>query len=610
MPPSNELVKEMASSFSFHEQTKRLRPDQSAKDSSCWVGVLKTHASRSGTKVSDDYLWFKAPPTIKAKKIHSIFKNNQNIKTEIMLNFEDRVLTDNETVGDLDIYRDHFIAIEAVEGIQRTLAAQTMGSPRKPFEPVTRQTLNSPTVSQRCMWHHGTAKSQRRISQYLLIIFLLSTPAPRFPSSHHMPGTPMSSFSSSRNPLLPRSLPNRMVNDTKTLTILLNISQQSDTNDSDSEDEINPAPDAEHAQRFNLQKIMADVSLEILEAGVKRGVKLLDDLKITLSEKVKDSEDAAQWITQIERLSKQAVKTKTIIGVVGNTGAGKSSVINAMLDEVRLVPTNTMRACTAVVTELSYNESRFAYCAEIEFFTSQEWEKELKTLFEDLLDPSGELSRDCTVEDSDAGIAYAKIKAVYPKKTRDDIKSSSIQQMLREVSHVLGTTRKINEDDSLKFYKKLQSYVDSKEKSTGKDNEKGKKKPPKEREVWPLIKVVRIFVKSDALATGAVIVDLPGVHDANAARVAVAETYMKQCTGLWIVAPIIRAVDDIAAKNLLSEGFKRQMKMDGGYGSVTFVSSKTNDISISEASDSLGLDDKHAPAWAEIDKHIKKQRAL
>ena len=42
---------------------------------------------------------------------------------------------------------------------------------------------------------------------------------------------------------------------------------------------------------------------------------------------------------QIDMLKKQAVKTKTVIGVVGNTGAGKSSVINAMLDEERLVPT-------------------------------------------------------------------------------------------------------------------------------------------------------------------------------------------------------------------------------------------------------------------------------
>lgn len=64
--------------------------------------------------------------------------------------------------------------------------------------------------------------------------------------------------------------------------------------------------------------------------------------------------------------------------------------------------------------------------------------------------------------------------------------------------------------------------------------------------------------------------DLPGVHDSNAARAAVAENYMKECTGLWIVAPITRAVDDKAAKTLLGESFKRQLKMDGGFSSWVF----------------------------------------
>lgn len=136
--------------------------------------------------------------------------------------------------------------------------------------------------------------------------------------------------------------------------------------------------------------------------------------------------------------------------------------------------------------------------------------------------------------------------------------------MQREVSHILGNSRDIKESDSQVFYKKLQSFVDSKEKSTG-NKDREKKRERTEMEFWPLIRVVRIHVKSPALATGAVVVDLPGVHDANAARAAVAESYMKQCTGLWIVAPINRAVDDKAAKSLLGESFKRQLKMDGGF---------------------------------------------
>ena len=362
-------------------------------------------------------------------------------------------------------------------------------------------------------------------------------------------------------------------------------------------------------KHFQLASLLTDATPQILEAAVEASVELLNKIKGPLSEKMPNSPDAEQWITQIEALQKQAVKTRTVVGVVGNTGAGKSSVINAMLDEERLVPTNCMRACTACVTEISYNYQEKPYVAEIEFIGMADWEKELKILFEDLLDGNGNVSKDCSNEDTDAGVAYAKIKAVYPHKTKEDIANSSIKTMLREVSHILDSKRNLEETDSLIFYKKLQGFVDSKEKSTGKKDKDGKKEK-KEREFWPLIKVVRLYVKAPALSTGAVIVDLPGVHDANAARAAVAEGYMKQCTGLWIVAPINRAVDDKAAKSLLGESFKRQLKMDGGFSSVSFICSKTDDISLMEAQDSLGLDEQMIPSWEEIDRLSAKLKQL
>ena len=260
---------------------------------------------------------------------------------------------------------------------------------------------------------------------------------------------------------------------------------------STTEESQDPArADEAQSKSFQLQSMIANASLQVLEASVEKGVELLEELKRPMLDKLDNSPDAAQWVRQIENLQKQAVKTKTIVGVVGNTGAGKSSVINAMLDEERLVPTNCMRACTAVVTEISYNYTANPYRAEIEFITAADWEKELKTLFQDLLDGNGEVSRDCANEDTDAGIAYAKIKAVYPRKTKEDISNSSIHTMLAEVEHILGKSRTIEETDSLIFYKKLQHFVDSKEKSTG-NKEKDKKKERKELEFWPLIRVVR-----------------------------------------------------------------------------------------------------------------------
>lgn len=55
------------------------------------------------------------------------------------------------------------------------------------------------------------------------------------------------------------------------------------------------------------------------------------------------------------------------------------------------------------------------------------------------------------------------------------------------------------------------------------------------------------------------------------------------------MAPINRAVDDKAAKTLLGDTFKRQLKFDGTYSAVTFICSKTDDISLTEATDSLKL---------------------
>ncbi|KAL0944779.1 uncharacterized protein CTRU02_202666 [Colletotrichum truncatum] len=206
------------------------------------------------------------------------------------------------------------------------------------------------------------------------------------------------------------------------------------------------------------------------------------------------------------------------------------------------------------------------------------------------------MSQFCTNPETEAGIAYAKIKAVYPKLTRDMIIKRSPEQLVEcpTVKGALGSVKQLMAPTAEELYKNIQSYVESRERNNH-------LKRNVDVEFWPLVKVVRIYTKAAALATGAVIVDLPGIQDSNAARAAVAQDYIKSCTGLWIVSPINRAVDDKTAKSLLGNTFKRQLKYDDIYSAVTFICSYTDDISITEAVESLSVEIDVSACWNKID---------
>jgi hypothetical protein len=94
-------------------------------------------------------------------------------------------------------------------------------------------------------------------------------------------------------------------------------------------------------------------------------------------------------------------------------------------------------------------------------------------------------------------------------------------------------------------------YIDSKDQKRGNKKDKDAKKKDKDKDagaLWPLIRQVNVRCSAAALSTGAVLVDLPGVADANAARNNIAKNYMKKCDCVWILAPITRAVDDKTAR--------------------------------------------------------------
>ena len=160
-----------------------------------------------------------------------------------------------------------------------------------------------------------------------------------------------------------------------------------------------------------------------------------------------------------------------------------------------------------------------------------------------------------------------------------------------DIARILGTTKHVLANDSKSFAKAIGKYIDSKDQKRGEKSkkDKAKEKQKKEKEkgksliekmraqnksknaslgigqgfkastlapeddpdgpaFWPLIRQVQVKCNAKALSTGAILVDLPGVADANAARSNIAKDYMKKCDCIWILAPITRAVDDKTAR--------------------------------------------------------------
>ncbi|KAK1595312.1 uncharacterized protein LY79DRAFT_511153 [Colletotrichum navitas] len=349
-------------------------------------------------------------------------------------------------------------------------------------------------------------------------------------------------------------------------------------------------------QKLELAKNDRDPA-KLREVNAKT-TELLGDIREALAS-ISSLKRAENWRKSIEKLQCEYRMPRFVIGVLGDTGSGKSSLINAVLDEERVVPTSCMRACTAVITEISWNQSEDPakkYRAEIEFITQAEWTTEVIALHRDILNANGGISSDVRNADSDAGIAYAVLKAVYPKHTDEQLRDTdpAVLANFIKVREVIGKTQIIEEEECGSFYSKIQSFVDSEEKRSkdGSEIASTASTIPQEESMafWPLIKVVRVFLKSEVLSTGVVLVDLPGGRDSNATRAAVAAKYVKECSRLWVVAPITRAVDDKTAKTLLGDHFKQQLKYDGAYSNITFVCTKADDISLDEAAPSLGIE--------------------
>lgn len=224
--------------------------------------------------------------------------------------------------------------------------------------------------------------------------------------------------------------------------------------------------------------------------------------------------------------------SSALIAVLGDSGAGKSTLLNALLqvDDGGVVPVSGVRACTAAPIEISYcvAEPGAEYQATVEFLTADEWHTELVALLSDLAD-AGVLKKRMTRPGSEAArLAYDRVYSLYGK-----IASLEELRQTRRVKKLLGSTVTLRESTPKLIRQQLEDYVSSKS-----DEPADAASHAVAGHVWPIVKMARLRGPFSILSdSGGRLLDLPGLQDSNAARNAVVQSYLSQCSSFLIAAP-------------------------------------------------------------------------
>nr|XP_020444685.1 nuclear GTPase SLIP-GC-like isoform X2 [Monopterus albus] len=234
---------------------------------------------------------------------------------------------------------------------------------------------------------------------------------------------------------------------------------------------------------------------------------------------------------------------KELVGVFGRSGAGKSSLINAIIGEKDLLPTGDVSACTSVMIKVETNMDNQEYEAEIEFITKEEWKDELQPLYHilgDDTDQEQDDDEDDGEDDEDDGTAE-KLSALYGEDIGRNWKNTRFENLMdnkhfEEIPEFLKSQRKIltcksAEELSAEFVK----YTRSDRKGEGEELK---------RWYWPLVKCVTIRVPKNDLLQHVTLVDLPGTGDCNKGRDKMWKKLVGSCSTVWIVSDINRAASE------------------------------------------------------------------
>ncbi|KAJ5610470.1 hypothetical protein N7510_007189 [Penicillium lagena] len=280
-----------------------------------------------------------------------------------------------------------------------------------------------------------------------------------------------------------------------------------------------------------------------------------------LSELVNDSTTSFYKLQEeIRQLSDFKYPETRTVGFIGDSGAGKSSVINSLLDQPNLARSSRDgAACTCVVTEFRNIDDAHPrpFTVEADFMSPEERTELLQELlrsFRHFFCPS-EFQQITSSADREslrqaATRAQETLEYLFQNQpeysheafcSEEDGAYDALLGQLEQWSSA-ELSRKPDGLHTFKYTVTADDLLSCKDQLnflTANSHDNG------QPVLWPFIKLITVYLDSVILRTGLVVADMPGFGDLNYARVRATEKYLlHNCSEVFIVTDIARCCSD------------------------------------------------------------------
>lgn len=249
------------------------------------------------------------------------------------------------------------------------------------------------------------------------------------------------------------------------------------------------------------------------------------------------------------------------VAFVGGTGAGKSTLINALI-EADVLPTHSFQTCTSAAMRLRH-APRKTWRATLHFLPESAWEKEKQAFMEEAQQSMVSGQSSFVYQD----FLY-KAWALYRPRRGQPPMPFALSDLLALLQEPLpDSVRQLLTPEPLEIKAKTPEEL----------NQHLRKYLTAESPLWPLVQDVDIEGPIPLLEAGLHLIDLPGLNDANPVREAIARRYLKQAEFICLTFNTGRGLTREVVDLMKDQQFINQIVMDGKVSALAFVTTRSDD---------------------------------